>query len=58
MTPDELAAAVRDRVLGDFPQVEAVVLHGSRARGDARPSSDWDLAVLGTGADLAGVVTP
>ena len=32
--------------------IEAVVLFGSRARGDARPDSDYDLAVLLRG-DLA-----
>jgi len=28
------------------PRLEAVVLFGSRARGDAREDSDWDLLVL------------
>lgn len=33
-----------DRVYGD--RVERVVLFGSRARGDARPDSDYDVAVF------------
>ena len=28
------------------PGIEAVVLFGSRARGNARPKSDWDVAIL------------
>jgi predicted nucleotidyltransferase len=33
-----------DKVYGD--RIERVVLFGSRARGDARPGSDYDLAVF------------
>lgn len=33
-----------DRVYG--PRLERVVLFGSRARGDARPDSDYDVAVF------------
>jgi predicted nucleotidyltransferase len=36
--------AALDRVYGD--RVERVVLFGSRARGDARPDSDYDVAVF------------
>ena len=36
--------------------VHALVLHGSRARGDAGASSDWDFGVLGDGdVDLAAL---
>ena len=31
------------------PRVERVVLYGSRARGDAKPGSDYDIAVFLTG---------
>ena len=44
MEPAELSAA-----LADDPAVAGVgvlALHGSRARGDAAPTSDWDLAYL------------
>ena len=32
--------------VGSIPGIEAVVLFGSRARGTARATSDWDIAVL------------
>ena len=45
-TPDVLAA-FKDAVQRIFPgQVESIVLFGSRARGDARSDSDWDVAVF------------
>jgi predicted nucleotidyltransferase len=27
-----------------FPELRLLILHGSRARGDAHPASDWDFA--------------
>ena len=36
--------AALDEAYGD--RIERVVLFGSRARGDARPDSDWDVAVF------------
>ena len=36
--------AVLDEMYGD--QIERVVLFGSRARGDARPDSDYDVALF------------
>jgi predicted nucleotidyltransferase len=36
--------AALDRVYGD--RVERVVLFGSRTRGDARPDSDYDVAIF------------
>ena len=47
MTPDELA-----RRLADLPAARTLtlaVLHGSRARGAARPGADWDVGVLADG---------
>jgi predicted nucleotidyltransferase len=37
--------------LKTFPEVERIVLFGSRARGDATPRADIDLAVACPGAD-------
>jgi len=34
-------------VFADFPEVERVVLYGSRAKGTYRPGSDVDLALFG-----------
>jgi len=45
--PEQLVA---DR-LKTFPEVERIVLFGSRARGDAAPRSDIDLAIACPGAD-------
>ncbi len=41
-----LAAAIK-ALRAHLPGLWAVYLHGSRARGDARPDSDWDFAVVG-----------
>ncbi|AQG81722.1 nucleotidyltransferase domain-containing protein [Spirosoma montaniterrae] len=45
MTDAEFLQAVKRSVLEIDPQAE-VWLFGSRARGDARPDSDWDFLVL------------
>lgn len=37
------------RIAARAPGLELLVLHGSRARGDARAASDWDLAYLADG---------
>lgn len=34
------------RRLAEATKAEAIVLFGSRARGDARPESDWDLCIV------------
>jgi predicted nucleotidyltransferase len=36
-------------VLASRPQIEQVILYGSRAKGNARPGSDIDLTVKGEG---------
>ncbi len=55
MTPDELA-----RRLADLPAAGSLtlaVLHGSRAREEARPDADWDIGVLADRRpDLAALV--
>lgn len=43
----EAAVAWLQGLLGQ--RLVAVVLYGSRARGDHRPESDWDLLVIATG---------
>jgi predicted nucleotidyltransferase len=38
----EEACALAASVAARYPSLRLLVLHGSRARGDARPDSDWD----------------
>lgn len=55
MTPDEVAIRLRGH-----PRLAALhllVLHGSRARGDARPNSDWDFGVLASEPPDLGAIT-
>ncbi len=57
MTPEEIAS----RLAGDpaLTGVRLLLLHGSRARGDDHPGSDWDFGALydHSGADPAALVT-
>jgi predicted nucleotidyltransferase len=46
MEPAELAEALRDDPA--LRGVSVLVLHGSRARRDHRPNSDWDFGFLGS----------
>jgi predicted nucleotidyltransferase len=47
MSNDPTLTRFRDAVRGAYgARVERVVLFGSRARGDARPDSDYDVAVF------------
>jgi predicted nucleotidyltransferase len=40
-----------------FPQLKVLVLHGSRARGQAHERSDWDFAYLAEDSlDLSGLI--
>lgn len=43
--PTESVAALVSR----HPELALLVLHGSRARGDEHPASDWDFAYLADG---------
>jgi predicted nucleotidyltransferase len=37
------------RCAGRYPEIQTIFLFGSRARGDAKPRSDFDLAVVAPG---------
>ncbi len=39
-----------------WPEIERVYLYGSRAKGDFRPGSDIDLAVVAPGLSLPGLL--
>lgn len=56
MAPDiTLAREYKRRVVETFrDRVAKVVLFGSRARGEARPDSDWDIAVFLQGEPSSG----
>ena len=43
---DSVPSAVVRNIVAHFPEVERIILFGSRARGDARPDSDWDFLVV------------
>ena len=40
-------------VFAGYPQVETVILYGSRAKGDFKPGSDIDLTLKGTELEFA-----
>jgi predicted nucleotidyltransferase len=46
MSESEILRAVVERTRAIWPNVERVLLFGSRARGDARPDSDYDLLIV------------
>jgi hypothetical protein len=47
LAPDPVLARFRDAVVAHYgPVLDRVVLFGSRARGEAAPGSDYDLAIF------------
>ena len=48
--PDEVVAQIRT-VFSHFPDVEKVLLYGSRAKGNFKPGSDIDLTLMGSDLD-------
>ena len=45
-TTQERLRRTAAEAVGSIPGIKAVVLYGSRARGTARATSDWDIAIL------------
>ncbi len=43
--------AFKDKAFEILPEGSTLALYGSRARGDYRPDSDWDLLILINGPD-------
>ena len=52
-----LIEAIRRKASEILPKGSQVSLYGSRARGDARPDSDWDLHVLVPGDEKLPIDT-
>lgn len=48
---EETLAQIRN-IIEDFPQVEQVLIYGSRAKGGFRPGSDIDLTFKGNNLNL------
>ncbi len=44
---------VINNVFENYPQVEKVILYGSRAKGNFKPTSDIDLTLKGEGIELS-----
>ena len=41
------------RIFADFPQIEKVIIYGSRAKGNYKPGSDIDFTLKGKGLNLS-----
>lgn len=52
MKPEDPAVKPLRKALSDHKEVRLALLFGSRARGQARPDSDADVAVLGENLDI------
>lgn len=48
---DEILMQIRN-IIKDFPEVEKVLIYGSRAKGNFRPGSDIDLTFKGNNLNL------
>lgn len=46
MIKDDIISRIRDIASTAIPAGGKAILYGSRARGDARSNSDWDLLIL------------
>ena len=46
MINNQILNAIRDKASQIVPKGATVILFGSRARGDAREDSDWDVLIL------------
>jgi predicted nucleotidyltransferase len=47
---DETIESIRN-ILREYPEVEKVILYGSRAKGNFKPASDVDLTFIGDSID-------
>ncbi|WP_114748573.1 nucleotidyltransferase domain-containing protein [Pleomorphovibrio marinus] len=51
LTKEEIANIVA--VFSKYPQIEKVMIYGSRAKGNFKPASDIDLTLIGENIDLS-----
>jgi uncharacterized protein len=51
LTKEEIANI--EAVFSKYPQIEKVMIYGSRAKGNFKPASDIDLTLIGENIDLS-----